>query len=315
MHLPTQPTNFALARPRLDARKAHSISTALGWFSIGLGVAELLAPRRFTHALALDGQEGLVQAYGVRELICGFGILTNQGADRAPWMLGRLGGDMADMATVGAATARADSGTRVIGGATLLGLAGLTALDALCAEALSSDASPRGNQRRATGGPTADDPEVEQVILVDRPAETLRDLLTKPETLVAIAGFHADIAPRPDGSTSWSLSRAHGLISPWTMRLTGDDDRSVQWRSEEGGFVSSITFHLQEVGPDRGTAVRMHIRFDPPGGMLGRAAVSFLGPTTPKAYAMKSLHFLKSLALTGEVPTTKGQPAARDDRR
>ena len=315
MHLPTHPTNFALARPRLDARKAHSISTALGWFSIGLGVAELLAPRRFTSALALEGQEGLVQAYGVRELICGLGILTNQGADRAPWMLGRVGGDMADIATVGTATALADSDAKTVGGVTLLGLAGLTALDALCAEALSAEPSPRADQRRATGGPTADDPEVEQVILVDRPAATLRELLTKPETLVAIAGFHADIVPRPDGSTSWSFPRAHGLISPWTMRLMAEDDRSVQWRSEDGGLVSSITFHLQEVGAERGTAVRMHVRFDPPGGMLGRAAVSFLGPTTPKAYVMKSLHFLKSLGLTGEVPTTEGQPAARDDRR
>ncbi|MDB6455125.1 SRPBCC family protein [Falsirhodobacter sp. 20TX0035] len=314
MNLPTRSPTFALARPRLDGDRAHSISTALGWFSIGLGAAELLAPHRFTRALALEGKESLIQAYGVRELICGLGILTTQGADRAPWMFARLGGDMADMATVGTATALAEDDERAIGAATLAGLAGLTALDALCAEALSAEPSPRGDQRRATGGPTADDPEVEQVILVNRPVEELRDLLRKPETLAAIAGFHAHVEAQTDGATVWSFPRSRGLITPWTMRRTDDNDRSVQWRSE-GGLVTAITFHLQDVGPDRGTGVRMHVRFDPPGGMLGRAAVSLLGPTAPKAHVIKSLHFLKSLALTGEVPTTEGQPAARDDRR
>ena len=43
---------------------ADRLARALGWFSLGLGLAELLAPRLFTHALGMRGSEGLVRAYG-----------------------------------------------------------------------------------------------------------------------------------------------------------------------------------------------------------------------------------------------------------
>jgi len=40
----------------------------LGWFSIGLGLAEVLAPRSLTRGLGMEGHEQLMQAYGVREI-------------------------------------------------------------------------------------------------------------------------------------------------------------------------------------------------------------------------------------------------------
>lgn len=298
--------------PRLSPGAAHGISTGLGWFSIGLGLAQVLAPGRVARPLGLQGHERLVQVCGLREIVCGIGVLTTRGADRAPWMAARVMGDILDIAAVSAGTASGPAEGRAAGGSALAGLAGIAALDAACAQALATERSPRGDQRRATGGPTADDPEVEQVILIERPTAEIADLVRRPETLAAVAGFHADVRVAGD-RTEWSVPKARGLVRPWTMRLDRDDDQAVRWISEDGGLISSIAFHLLET--DRGTALRLHVRFDPPGGMLGRAAVSLLGPTTPKAFVMKTLHFLKSLALTGEVPTTEGQPAARGDER
>ena len=40
----------ATVRPSLRARRAKSAATALGWFSIGLGLAEILWPRRVSGA-------------------------------------------------------------------------------------------------------------------------------------------------------------------------------------------------------------------------------------------------------------------------
>src|ERR1700761_2840229 len=52
---------------------SDQLSRALGWFSLALGVTELVAPRRITQALGMKGNEGLVRAYSAREI--GSGLL------------------------------------------------------------------------------------------------------------------------------------------------------------------------------------------------------------------------------------------------
>jgi hypothetical protein len=44
-------------------------------------------------------------------------------------------------------------------------------------------------------------------------------------------------------------------------------------------------------------------------------AMKFMGGLVPDTIASKALHYFKSLVLTGEVPTTERQPAARADTR
>jgi hypothetical protein len=39
-----------------SADTAHSMARGLGWFSIGLGVAEVLAPRALTRCLGMGGK-------------------------------------------------------------------------------------------------------------------------------------------------------------------------------------------------------------------------------------------------------------------
>ena len=41
------------------------------WFSIGLGLAELVAPRALTRALGAEGHETMVQGFGLREIAAG----------------------------------------------------------------------------------------------------------------------------------------------------------------------------------------------------------------------------------------------------
>ena len=47
----------------------------LGWFSIGLGVTEVLMPRALARAVGIPGASGLVFLYGLREIASGLGIL------------------------------------------------------------------------------------------------------------------------------------------------------------------------------------------------------------------------------------------------
>jgi hypothetical protein len=112
---------------------ADRLARGLGWFSIGLGLTELLAPRAITRTLGLQGKEGLVRAFGVREL--GHGMLSLS-VDKHVGLWSRVAGDVLDIATVLPALS---PGNRKRGNAELafVMLLGVTVLDILGAQGVS----------------------------------------------------------------------------------------------------------------------------------------------------------------------------------
>lgn len=121
------------------AISAEALARGLGVFSIALGVVEMFAARSLTRVLGMQGSEGLVQAYGAREIATGIGILASR--DPTPWMWGRVAGDGLDMATLVTGIGK-DNSERGNVGLALAAVAGVTALDVYCAQALGSG-SPR----------------------------------------------------------------------------------------------------------------------------------------------------------------------------
>jgi hypothetical protein len=117
---------------RSSRDSANMMAQGLGFFSLVLGAAELLAPRQLARALDIEGQERLLQLYGLREIGTGLGILASR--DKAPWLWGRVAGDVLDLATLGAAmgqSRRKEAVAMVIGSVAMV-----TALDIACARAL-----------------------------------------------------------------------------------------------------------------------------------------------------------------------------------
>jgi hypothetical protein len=78
--------------------QAQSMARALGWFSIALGVAELMAPGSIKRNVGTPGPKGVVQGYGLREIVTGIGILASPKPVGMVW--GRVAGDMLDIATL-----------------------------------------------------------------------------------------------------------------------------------------------------------------------------------------------------------------------
>jgi hypothetical protein len=116
----------------------YELARGLGWFSIGLGLAELLAPRGLAEALGMEEHSGLIRAYGARELATGIGILASE--DPTPWMWGRVGGDALDLATLASGLSEENPQR----GAVMLAMAavaGVTMLDIYCAQQLTSQRS------------------------------------------------------------------------------------------------------------------------------------------------------------------------------
>lgn len=121
---------------------SDKIAKGLGYFSIALGLAELVASRSICRAVGLDGHTGLVRAYGVREIGTGWAILISH--DATPWVWGLVVGNAADVATVAAAAENFASRKTLL---SVVALVGATALDLLSASRLSAEKGGRSTAR------------------------------------------------------------------------------------------------------------------------------------------------------------------------
>lgn len=113
---------------------AAPVATALGVFSVALGLAELAAPHKVAARTGVP-YRGLIRAYGLRELAVGVGILTSRRP--APFLWARVAGDVLDVATLAAAYAGGQGSGRRRAAEALLTVAAVTAADAACAAAHS----------------------------------------------------------------------------------------------------------------------------------------------------------------------------------
>ena len=62
-----------------DEDGGHGLSTALGWLSIGLGLAQIAQPRRVAQIIGVQDDSdtrAVIRAVGVREIATGIGLLA-----------------------------------------------------------------------------------------------------------------------------------------------------------------------------------------------------------------------------------------------
>lgn len=151
----TGQTNFEAKRPRhkqepdseeygteLKYRSATNVGTGklakgLGYFSIGLGLMELLMPAQVGEMIGVSNRyRAFLPVLGLREIAHGAAILSEQKPTAGVWS--RVGGDAVDLAYLGLAFAGKENNKNRLIGATIAVL-GVTALDVMCAQALSSE--------------------------------------------------------------------------------------------------------------------------------------------------------------------------------
>ena len=113
----------------------RALARPLGWFSIGLGLAELVAPRRIAEAHGAPLADTLVRGFGLREIAAGVGILAAPRRSAGLWA--RAGGDLLDLGAAGLAAARARGRARTIALGSLAFVAGALAVDLLVARAVA----------------------------------------------------------------------------------------------------------------------------------------------------------------------------------
>ncbi|HEY0411530.1 MAG TPA: hypothetical protein VGD66_00115 [Allosphingosinicella sp.] len=128
------------SRPDRSLTTSDRVARGLGWFSIALGLTELVAPGKLARALGLEGRERLLQAYGGREIGAGMWALSDT---PAPAIWSRVAGDLVDLATLAAGLRGAEDEQRRNAWIALAAVVGITAVDLLTAASLSTENTGR----------------------------------------------------------------------------------------------------------------------------------------------------------------------------
>ena len=199
----------------MSGSNARALARGLGWVSVALGVAEVVAPRTLAHSLGMRGQEELLRAYGLRELATGIGILSTR-RNPAPWIWARVGGDALDIATLASRADRANprQGNVVVA---LAAVAGITAVDVICAQQLSAPPNSARTQvkdysnRRGMPRPPA------EMRGAARDFEVPRDMripqAMRPFTSAPRAGEKPEAKPRHAAPTAASPGVGAGVLT------------------------------------------------------------------------------------------------------
>lgn len=172
-----------------------------------------------------------------------------------------------------------------------------------------------GAQLRGTAT-SASVPEVERTLTIGAPADELYRLWRQPETPNRVMGHVGEVTARGEDEAHWVVHGPLGQTWEWDTRIVEErPGEHVRWESLPGAAFPNEGEVSFRPGPaDWGTETTLRVSFDPPGGLLGDAALKMAGPA-PRLFLGQALRRFKSLAETGEIPTLSRQPAARDSGR
>jgi uncharacterized membrane protein len=109
----------------------------------------------------------------------------------------------------------------------------------------------------------------------------------------------------------WTIKAPGGSTVELVTRITQDKSPdSIAWESEpESEIKTEGRVEFLDAGPGRGTMVRLIMRYDPPGGIVGKGLAK-LFQREPKIQSRRDLKRFKSLMETGEV-ATNASPSGR----
>jgi uncharacterized membrane protein len=274
-------------RPGLPSSSAKRLAKGLGWFSIGLGLTELLAPRTIANISGVsNAHTGLIRLYGLREIASGIGIFAQKNPAEAMWS--RVAGDAVDLASLGYACTAPDAKRGRITFATTSVLA-VTALDIICAQQLSGGNGSHGIHAKGT-------------CIVNRPPDEVYTFWRNFQDLPRFMRHLESVEDLGDGRSHWVAKGPAGMTVEWDATIIADvPGETITWRSLENSDVDNAGAVRFERAPGgRGTIVRVNLEYNPIGGVIGATVAKLFGEE-PSQQLDDDLRRFKQVLEVGEV--------------
>jgi uncharacterized membrane protein len=245
------------------------LARALGWFSLGLGLAQIAAPARVAQMVGVEDDDetiAIMRVLGAREIASGLGILTQP--KPAPWLWARVGGDAMDLALLRRALSspRADH-NRVT--AATAAVAGIAAVDALCGTRLTAEADM---SQRAEAMPQSSEVHARAAVTVNAPLAEVYAFWEDFRNLPLFMGDFASVELSGDRRSRWTLTAPAGITLDWDVEIADAAPmQRIAWQTAEGTALNaSGEVRFRTAPGDRGTEVVFDATFSPPGGELGK---------------------------------------------
>ncbi len=283
------------------AKTATWLAYCLGGFGIGLGISEVAAPGALARLIGVEdsGRTRLaVRLVGAREIVNGVGMFTQYRP--VGWLWGRVGGDAIDLSLLGWALANDAVWPPQRAAGAIAAAAGVTAVDAW-ATALTTRQAMRENdgETRATMEHGMD---VKAAITIRRAPDDLYRVWRNFENLPRFMKHLEDVQVTGDRRSHWKVTAPANTTIEWDAEITQDQPGAlIAWRSLPGAMVATTGEVRFVAAPqDRGTVVRVEMRYEPPAGPLG-AGVARLFGENPQHQVNSDLRRFKQIMETGEI--------------
>lgn len=154
--------------------------------------------------------------------------------------------------------------------------------------------------------------KVEKTTTINRSPEELFRFWRDFENLPRIMSHLESVKVTGGNRSHWVAKAPGGSTVEWDAEIYNEKENElIAWRSLEGSDVDnagSVRFTPATGG--RGTEVRVTLKYDPPGGVIGAAIAKLFGEE-PAQQVQEDLRRFKQFMETGETATTEGQPSGR----
>lgn len=151
-------------------------------------------------------------------------------------------------------------------------------------------------------------------ITIMRPRQEIYELWSDVTNLPLIMRHLLSVEEVGDGITHWIAEAPHGRKVEWDAELINAvPGEYLAWQSLPGSQIENAgSVHFTDAG-DKGTEVRINMRYRPGGQEIGFAVAKMLNPVT-EAEVMDDLRRLKHVMETGIDITIEGQSSGSDER-
>ncbi|MCU1350108.1 MAG: hypothetical protein JWO56_3138 [Acidobacteria bacterium] len=169
-----------------------------------------------------------------------------------------------------------------------------------------------GTQERQVSVPYGKGIRVEKSATIDAPATELYAFWRNFANLPRFMSHLESVTVIDDKRSHWVARGPAGIDAEWDAEIINEiPNELIGWRSVEGSRVDNAgSVHFTRAPGGRGTMVRVLLRYDPPGGVLGGLFAKLFGED-PARQVQEDLRKFKQLVETGELATTEGQSTGR----
>ncbi len=151
--------------------------------------------------------------------------------------------------------------------------------------------------------------KIEESILINRDAATLWRFWRKLENLGRFMQHLERVEEIDRRHSRWVAHTPFGINLQWEAEIINESENElIAWRSVGDSEVDTAgSVHFRELPDQRGTEVRVSLKYDAHAGQLAAPLARMFG-STPAQQIHEDLLRLKQMMETGEVATLEGQP-------